>query len=462
MRKKTSLARARPLRGKTASPTFADGWSRNLWDDGRGMMAFMGGGSGSTVWPRPTMRDLEYWCSVHPVARGCLYEIATTFVEPEVQVGRMDDGEFVSMDNHPTLELLQMPNPFMGWRQFAMAGMLYLQATGIWYVQKVRGESNADTSGRLKAIYSWPSSWVVEDRETIGEFRGPVRGYNVHGQAGRVPPENMIRIWYPDPGDPWRPAGPGESAYNDVRIDVERENYQAEMIINTPSPGVGINTGSRGIPEGQRQKYEEEMNNAFGRGNRGGACLLGGDGAGLIEYPGLRDLDWPGITALNETRICTAFQVPPIIVGTRAGLDKSSYANYEHARKSFGDETMAPLYAMVGDGLTRGLLRAEGIGDLEIRFDFESLGIFQESEDSRDARVLGRLAAGVISVNQARIELGYDPDPDPAFDELPQRGQEMNNVMSFLRRPPGGASVSESPAPEPVADPESEDESDGD
>jgi phage portal protein BeeE len=56
-----------------------------------------------------------------------------------------------------------------------------------------------------------------------------------------------------------------------------------------------------------------------------------------------------------EARICAALNVPPIVAGFKVGLDRSTYSNYEEARRSFYSETIDPLLTRLSGVLTKGL-----------------------------------------------------------------------------------------------------------
>src|SRR5258708_12531177 len=57
----------------------------------------------------------------------------------------------------------------------------------------------------------------------------------------------------------------------------------------------------------------------------------------------LRDLEFPDLRAFSESRICAALQVPPILVGAKVGLDRSTFTNYAEARKQLWEEGIFSL-----------------------------------------------------------------------------------------------------------------------
>ncbi|MDV7401013.1 phage portal protein, partial [Arthrospira platensis SPKY1] len=65
-----------------------------------------------------------------------------------------------------------------------------------------------------------------------------------------------------------------------------------------------------------------------------------------FQEMGFEDLD-----ARNEARICSVLKVPPILVGAKVGLDRSTFANYGEARTSFWEDTMLVVYRRFEDQL---------------------------------------------------------------------------------------------------------------
>jgi hypothetical protein len=53
-------------------------------------------------------------------------------------------------------------------------------------------------------------------------------------------------------------------------------------------------------------------------------------------------MGFEAIDERNESRILGPFGVPPILIGTRTGLIRSTYSNYEQARGAYWDDTAVP------------------------------------------------------------------------------------------------------------------------
>jgi len=375
----------------------------------------------STVWPVFDNQTAEDSQNLHAIVYACCEMIMTSGAEPDLELGRYNaDGGFEPVAKHPALDLIEYPNPVCNLNTFIQALIVRLRLTGETYVIK-----NRMMSGRkIAELWPVPTSWVTPVRaEGLIIDRYSIN--NLESQT--LPADDVIRAYIPSARHPWEAARPLKSAANDYRLDIERSNYQAEMLINLKMPGLAVNVGSGPSGAMWKDKVQEQINNIFGRGNRGNTIVFGGEKASIDVLNPLSDMDWPGTTGLSETRICAALGVPPILIGSRAGLDKATYSNYGEAKKSFYTETMRPLWSLLEDALTFGLLRAEGISDLYYKFRYDRMPYFQEDQTALSNRIGQQFKDGLITLDEARAALGYDAMPESERPDTEQDQEDDSN-----------------------------------
>jgi len=75
----------------------------------------------------------------------------------------------------------------------------------------------------------------------------------------------------------------------------------------------------------------------------------------------------------NETRILGPFGVPPILIGSRVGLARSTYSNYEQARDAFWQDTAIHEMRLFEDDFQYYL----SAGDTWVAFDYSDVPAFQ-------------------------------------------------------------------------------------
>lgn len=354
-----------------------------------------------------SIEDMEQAFS-NPIVHACVDEISSSIAQCDLELGAyMPDGEWVVKDVHPVLDLLDEPNNFQGQYEMLQAWSIRLELCGISYIRKFRAPSG------VKGLLPYPTSWI--NPMYSGRGMQIVNAYKVRGEEGLVAPEDFIVGQYTSPDKVWGGCSPLNAASRDLALDTERSNYIAEMLLNLKVAGLII-IGKSGINARNRERIKDDINNTLGRGHRGSPLLIEGDAKVNMQNP-LKDMDWPNYSDSVESRICMSYGMPPIIIGSRLGISKATYANYATARKSLYQETLQPKWVAMQQMLTRGLLRSEREHTLQFRFRFDRLPEFQEDLNTKSTRIQGEYRAGIIPKRTAQIELGYDPDEQASIEE---------------------------------------------
>jgi HK97 family phage portal protein len=165
----------------------------------------------------------------------------------------------------------------------------------------------------------------------------------------------------------------------------------------------------------------------------------------------LRDLEFPDLRTISESRICMALGVPPILVGAKVGLDRSTFTNYGEARVSFWEETVMPLQRRFLEPVrTRLLPEFSGVGRarVELRWDNSQVLALQESEQARWDRATNALARGGVTLNDFRRTVGLDPVPNGNVFLMPAGVVPMpadGDLQPALPAPPAAAGSGQPP-----------------
>jgi hypothetical protein len=115
------------------------------------------------------------------------------------------------------------------------------------------------------------------------------------------------------------------------------------------------------------------------------------------------DLDVGTLTDMSEARICAVMGVPPILVGVKVGLARSTFSNAREAKRSFWDETLIPLYKRIEMRLNLDLAEDFNLSATNmIRTDFSDIRALQEDEDQLWLRAARGLRAGGTTINDFR------------------------------------------------------------
>ena len=345
--------------------------------------------------------DRENAYGIHPVVRRCTALIADTAPLPEMEIGMWLNGEWERLDGpHWVKELMEDPNPNYSFREITRKLVARWALTGIGYLIKIRQEGGRG----ITQLWPVPTSMVapVKSHEGLQMFAG----YRVTGTDRIFPPEDVIAMRDLDPATMDGATAMFGSAERDYALDIERLLYQMDMLVNLKVPGVIIKTENELNPK-TKEKLRETFRQRYGRGHRAEPLFLHGGGSVDTVNP-LSDLDFPGLSDLSESRICTAFGTSPILINARVGLENSTYSNYDVALKAFYFVTMTPLWELLGEALTLGLLKNEGESLLRIRYMYRDLPQFQEDKTATSTRAATQYNSGIAQLNEARQDVGLE------------------------------------------------------
>ncbi|GMV82124.1 MAG: hypothetical protein AMXMBFR7_33080 [Planctomycetota bacterium] len=385
------------------------------------------------IWKKLKGQDLDTY--YRGVVFACVTKLCVSAQSAPLRIGRDTPDGWKDEESHPLWNFMRSPNPDMNYAEFLWHVISHLELSGCSYIWKWRNRGM-----QLGELWPVPTSWVTPRVDQAGR----IVAYEIYQGASRqmltVAASEIIRINYPDPRSLTASMGPLQAALRDVTMDDERQDYLLEMMVNLRVPGTIFYQPESWSPE-QKDEVRAAIGAGLGRGNRGKPLFMEGEGA-KIEIPSpMSDLDWPGLTGLNEARICSAFGVPPILIGLRVGLDSATYSNYEMAERSFYTGKMAPLWSKLDAGLTRGLIVAEREDRrLELYHDTEEVPAMQEDRDKAATRAGALFGAGLATRNEAREMAGLEMLP-------PARGDVFVLPLNLVEVPMSGELPVEPPEP---------------
>jgi len=377
------------------------------------------------IWQSYSDAKKERVYRVSSIVFACVRKIAGILPDAAMELGRWDDDEWSRDPDHPYVDLLRHPNKTQDWRQFDYSFGQHLLLTGKSYVWKRR----TTNSGFVSELHAFPTSWVaprVDAHSKIMHYGGSTGT----GVVERIPPEDMMVWRMPDPSSPSAGAGPLGAALRDLQIDDARAAQMIEIMTNTHFAGTVLKQKDSWTTE-QMDEMRRILRDVIGPGKRGQPLFVGSEGE--VEFPEPKeDMDWPGTANLSESRICAAYSIPPILLGLRAGLERSTFSNYEESNRSFYQSTMRGYWQDQAGVLEHGLLRAEEDDDgTEVEPNWDDIPQMQEEADKIHERALKDFHGGLITLDRALELIG-----EPAADE---GGDVRLLPMNLVEFTPGGA-----------------------
>jgi len=393
-----------------------------IYEGWRGLEVILGDiefADSDDLWGRLSQKGKMDAYGKHPLVRACCAVIVQAFREATPEVGAENaDGEWEATRDHPLLSLLNDPNPDYTRSQFDEVRILQRLLAGESYVWEWR-----NAMGQVVELWPIPPQHVkpipaktlkqtsTREGRLISHFECRLPGMKT---AFPIPANDMLWDRFIDPTSFTGVSSPLDAAYHAYRLNEEKDNYILEMLENYDTPAVIYSSKEQMSPR-EKEDFRAALRQLAGKGTkkRGSALLLDDDMQAEPVQPPLRDMDWPGLSSMVESQICSAFGVPPLLVHARVAQENSplSSPNLEAAEQVFYRGTMSALWRHDAEMLTGGLILGEQYDQsLEIRYD--NSGIRALMDDMAEIATYCDMAVrnSVMTINEARKRLGLPPD----------------------------------------------------
>jgi HK97 family phage portal protein len=332
---------------------------------------------------------------------------------------KMADDKDVEIETAPVLDLLKRPNPWLGEKDFFAQYVQYLQLSGNTYIR-----SAGPSTGPPKELYLLRPDRIEILNGDCGmggicpdEYDGLIYEYTCGKAKERIDLRHFhhTRLWNPLCDlyglSPLQPASSSIDQLN------EALQWNVSLLKNSASPS-GVLSSDGNLSDEQIARLKEQMDVKYqGVWNSGRPMLL--EGGLKFDQMGMspKDMDWIQGTKLATKNICLALGIDPSLMGDS---DHKTYATFRDAEKNFYTATIIPLLEKIRDDfLNRWLLPRFSMGDnVYFQYDIEAIECLSDSRTEIFNRMITGVQAGIITVNEAREELGYSELDQDDMDEV--------------------------------------------
>jgi HK97 family phage portal protein len=307
-------------------------------------------------------------------------------------------------DDHPAMQLLRNPNPWMDEAALRSAITASLVVTGNCYILKVFGTSTVPTE-------LWPlmPTEVTLQRDAV---TGIPKNWLYRGKP--YPLESIIHIKDGvDPNDMFLGWSGVQSILAEVATDSEATTYTEAILRNMGIPGMIISLKSNG-EDGQGYEIDPEMGQTLKDWSKRAFSGKARGETVVVTVP--IDVNMPQVSPdkmaldvirrIPERRICAVIGIPPIVAGL--GEDPK-YDNYRAAREAAYESWAVPMWRIIERGLTKGLdgLMAGAV----LQFDLSNVRALQEDADAIAERWGDLYERDLCTRNEARLKVGLEERP---------------------------------------------------
>jgi len=346
-----------------------------------------------------------YGCN--PTIYRCISLIAQNFAKVPLYL-KDKNGEIV--EEHPIVDLLKRPNPDEGGVEFRTAGASWYLLTGNTFSEIIK---EGDTA------HLW--HYQPYDISITGRGPMPASYYFMKGKPNQkqwdVEPTSghstMLhwRTFNPAPSSPRFGQAPLQAGAKAGDTYNAGTDWRFSALKNGGSAG-GLVT-VEGIDDPQRKQLDEIIRQSMsGSSNAKRIVSINADAKFQQIGMNMKDADWLAGSKLNAQEIASVFGVPTQMLGIEGS---QTFANYEQARMSFWVDTVMPMLDLYVSELTRWLMPAFEVEGYEICYNTEDI---EALEPQRKERRTELLDTEVLTLNEKREVIGYEPIDEPEADQI--------------------------------------------
>lgn len=369
------------------------------------------------AWVRQSNRVayVEEGYQLNVVVYRAVSEITRSISDLVLEVAK--DGD--PLESSPALDLLARPNPTQGWDGFISEAFTNYLLTGEMAIARYPDAGKIVELWNVNPLYlqvtpgrgGIPAAYVYDQGNSKREF-----------QVDRITGQSQLFFMKAyNPLDYWRGQSPLMAAgiAADTHNAGMRWNYSLLRNSARPSGLIKLTADAGGevvarLKEWFKRAFQGEM-------NAGEIPVLpaGADWVAMDNSP--KDMDFTTTQKEAAKLIASAFGVPLPLIDN----DASTFNNLEQAKERLYTDTVLPLFNSFLSQFGAWFLPNYGQG-LSLQVDMDQIGALEGLRTRLYDRMLKGVTAGVLTVDEARIAIGYEPLGDAAIKE------DMTKAMELL------------------------------
>jgi HK97 family phage portal protein len=346
--------------------------------------------------------------SANPTIYRCISLIAQNFAKVPLYI-KNSEGEI--QQDHPLAMLLERPNPDEGGVEFRTASASWYLLTGNNFMEVIKAGDSAQLWNYQPYEMSVKGAGQMPNQYTFMKGKPQEKNWDVDIITGESPILHW-RTFTPSPQSPRF----GQSPLSAAARAGDTYNAGTEWRYNALKNG-GAVKGILGFPEADNKQVEglkdviAENFSGERNANKIGTINTKVDWQQLSMN--MKDADWLAGSKLNGQEIASVYGVPTQMLGIEGS---QTFANYEQARMSFWIDTVMPILDLYASEMTR-FFKAnfDNMEGYEVCYQDEDIEALEPQRKDKRAELL---ATEVLSLNEKREVIGYDPIDEPDADAI--------------------------------------------
>ena len=320
--------------------------------------------------------------------------------------------DVVEVTDHPVLDLLRKPDPDTTGTAYQLAKYLSLQLFGNAF-------SVFSESGKASFLTALEAPYVNIEAGTDRLIESYTYSRNLANRVSFGAADTVHLKYMPSPTDPRWGVGPLHLVSAEMDLDDYAMVSEIARWQNGGMPG-GV-FSFKGASTQQIREAQQQHRQMYAGARNGGKDLFLTE-ATYTPLGQAKDMNYVEGMSLLERRILGAFRVPEAIFA----LNDANLASSVTANGMYMSLAIQPTIAAVCEQETEDLLPRFGIepGEMWLAPD----DVVPDDLEALRSRVSSYVPAGIMTINEARQEMGYEPID--GGDDLRINGVPLDEVAS--------------------------------
>lgn len=352
----------------------------------------------------------EGYCK-NVIAYSCINRIASSVADIPLVI-KVDGNEVeigVPNRGNPIADFIARPNPKQSYKPFMFEAVAHRLIGGNTYIHLVKGDI---TDAPYEMTLFRPDRVSIETRGDIPYrfvyvFNGREYYYYIDQDTNL---SEVLQIKTFNPVDDLYGLSPISAAAMSIDQHNEASEWNKALLENSSKPAGILTMKDRGdnapvlTPE-QQQSISHQINAKMsGPKNAGKILTMNYDMQWQAMSFSPTDMDWLSGKQSTARDICLAFGFPAILLGDPQG---STFNNVAEAKLALYEDTVIPLANTMLEELSHWLSESTN-QRIELIPDLDKVSSLMPRREIARTNARLDLAAGIITTNEARAEIGYE------------------------------------------------------
>lgn len=332
-----------------------------------------------------------------------------------------ETGDRKWLSDYPLSAILDTPSPDFDMGQLLARTIAYKDITGaaIWKKDLTGG----GMIGRLTPFYQGEFTVEQADDRIYGKFT-----INTATGSRFYTADDVVLFQEINPFDWHNGQSKVDVVLSWLNLGQQARASVQDILQNSLFPSVIVQPHHEWNPDKDEfDLFKQQLEEHSTRDKRGGPLTLLGGGTATRTSLTLRDMIPGDILDRVESVVSAVFGIPAVVLQYQIGMENAPWSQMEEARRMAYEDSIEPEWRELERVLDRQLLWAptssgskplESNRMLHIAFDTSRVRALQKDLVSMTAVAVQQ--STMSSLNERRMLVGLEPEPDPLADEIPE------------------------------------------